>query len=287
MTKITRTGFTLIELLVVISIIALLIGLLLPALGTARQTAKMVICGSNQRQLGIAMDGYLSDNDFYPGDHYQPAGRNWLYVYPSRIREYLNGNTGAFWCPSSNSDFKWNIEFDPGFNERMGRFSTTDFGYLEDEVPFISGNRGKRFLGYGFNGWGANLDVSRNAVFVGLGGHIAHPDKSNRGNENSEAKFWELAQSKVRNPSEMIVIGGTVIDGIEDPLITGDPLVQRAHPSARHFEGTNILFADAHVETFKKVDLLLKNGSGAEIQRENEITMRRWNYDFKPHPELW
>jgi prepilin-type N-terminal cleavage/methylation domain-containing protein len=58
----SRRGFTLIELLVVISIIALLIAILLPALGAARETALLNVGKSNIRQLVIATNLYMADN---------------------------------------------------------------------------------------------------------------------------------------------------------------------------------------------------------------------------------
>ncbi|MCX5691073.1 MAG: prepilin-type N-terminal cleavage/methylation domain-containing protein, partial [Planctomycetota bacterium] len=54
-------GFTLIELLVVIAVIALLIGILLPALGKARETGRRTRCMSNTRQLAIAAGAYAND----------------------------------------------------------------------------------------------------------------------------------------------------------------------------------------------------------------------------------
>jgi len=56
-----RRGFTLIELLVVIAIIALLVGILLPALGQARKAGRLAVCQGNMKQMGLAFTSYGSD----------------------------------------------------------------------------------------------------------------------------------------------------------------------------------------------------------------------------------
>ncbi|MFI4912372.1 MAG: type II secretion system protein [Sedimentisphaeraceae bacterium JB056] len=65
-----KRAFTLIELLVVISIIAVLMSIMMPALSKARTQARIVICGSNIKNLSQAAMMYLQENDqYYPGMH--------------------------------------------------------------------------------------------------------------------------------------------------------------------------------------------------------------------------
>lgn len=88
-----RRGFTLIELLVVISIIALLLAMLLPALTRARDSARSLVCQNHLRQMGVAMHVYASDHD----------GR---VVYDTRLTSWkINSHQAGPTTPGRLSDY--------------------------------------------------------------------------------------------------------------------------------------------------------------------------------------
>ena len=81
-----RRGFTLVELIVVVAILGLLAGLLAPGLAKALEVADRTACASNLRQLAVALNLYLKDNDglFFPIRETRPDGVLWYFGFEAQ-----------------------------------------------------------------------------------------------------------------------------------------------------------------------------------------------------------
>ena len=105
------SGFTLIELLVVIAVIALLIGILLPSLGSARDTAKTVKCSANLRNLVLSAVNYSMNNRGFYGTGAWDNDTNEAWGPPDThgwVADFVNGEyalPGNMLCPSNPAQY--------------------------------------------------------------------------------------------------------------------------------------------------------------------------------------
>ncbi|MBM4033932.1 MAG: type II secretion system protein [Planctomycetes bacterium] len=226
-----RQGFTLIELLVVIAIIAILAGMLLPALARAREEARRIRCRNNLNQLAKGMATYLNeagDNRFYPWPSNRPGcgtkaapqfgGAEWMAaLYWTKIIP----DPGVYNCPSS-----------PDSNESGIELGT-------DGVPGASP--------------GGFASLSRDAVsYSGMGSNsVAIYLVSKAGKQNYSINS-RLAIRDDFPPNEPMAS-----DDTDDPINHGE----------RDNGGMSVLFFDSHVEywTHTRVDLETGVGSPGDL----------------------
>lgn len=240
----SASALTLIELMVVMAVIAILCAILLPTITSARTSAQSAACKANLRQLGVALNMYVTDHGIYPSlaraairdGRLEVAGGGYLVgdpdYYPTwgAFLDYIPPGSGkVLLCPAR-------------------RPSTNSFLYSVD---------------YGFNAIGAAWDGNKRLA-LGLTPTQIRTNASSSSISSVLGSIQVTYETMVVDPSDMIALG----DCLSTPGFLEPSRVDPVHNA-----GANVAFCDGHVEYGKQRSWVEPTAK----------VMLRWNRDHQPH----
>ncbi|MEM9347815.1 MAG: prepilin-type N-terminal cleavage/methylation domain-containing protein [Planctomycetota bacterium] len=243
-----RRGFTLVELLVVISIIALLIGILLPVLSKVRYSAKINQCQANKHQIGILVTAYTVDNSGrLPGAEPIPVGTGsnpWdvSTQLTDDMIDYGLTSPRVWYCPADDGYLQFVQEKAPGWG------ADNPFDDLDDmKRVFTAGGKWKHHI-LPLSYWVPRQNNKGN-YFPTIDGTLTHPDGWPRTIDDV---------ARMRNPIATDRISASPAIGPSNPNLASGG--HRA--KSNQIESATRLYADGSVELVLGSEVEARSGPG-------------------------